>query len=180
MIKKGFFMLEVVKTKIKELIGNKEIGIFTTDREVLSAVRNILAREMGQMNKMRQDVLQENKNYKLNLSQLYFTRYSSKNNDVNLEVIKMYLHQSKLFSYKEIKTLSNKEIIIVAIKSIEIEELNKNRVEKFIMESSKIIDVFKLNETNKLDLMKESQKNLFSQYIDSFNKGNKKIEEHLK
>ena len=171
-------MFETVKTKIKELIGNEKVGIFTTDTEVLSAIRNILSREMGQLNKMRQDVLEENKNYKLNLSQLYFTRYTSKTNDVNLEVIKMYLRQNKNFTYKEMQSLENKEIIIAAINSIETEELNKNRVEKFMHEVAQIVKTFKLNDSNDLDLLKE--KNLFSQYIDSFSKGNNKIEDHLK
>ena len=60
------------------------------------------------------------------------------------------------------------------------EELNKDRIEKFMYEFEQIVQVFSLDESKKLDLLDNHKKSVFNQYVDTFIKNNGKIEKYLK
>jgi len=173
-------MIGKIKERIKKLLSFKdESGFFIVEDEVINSVKCILLSEKLQINAMRNAVLEGNKYYKINLSQFYFTKYTTKGNDHYIQKIKNYLVQSSLLPYEDLKLYSNMELVLLAVRNIDIKELNKNRVEKFIIEFTSIIEKFKLNDSNAVNLLDKESTKLFDQYVDSFNIANKKIELHL-
>ena len=172
----GVNMIDLLN-KVKELFVRDDIGIIYHDGDVIKAVRSIFQREVSQLQKMKKDVLENNKNYKLNVSQFYL---NNKKNDIHIENLQQYLIYNKKLSKREVEYLDTRDLIKLSIQHTEIQDLDKNRIEKFIYEMEQIVDVFKLENPKKMDLLNEKNKNLFSDYVDSFVHGNKKIEEHLK
>jgi hypothetical protein len=169
-------MLEILN-KIKELFVGENVGILSTEADVRNSVRSIFQREMAQLKKMKKEVLDDNKNYKLNISQFYF---NNKKNDIHIENIKMFLLLNKKYPKKTINSMENRDLIKYSLKSIEMSELDNSRIQKFIYEKEQIIDIFKFENPKDMNLLEPSNKNLFSQYVDSFLKGNSKIEEHIR
>lgn len=175
-------MFESLIQKIKTILNtNTEYDLFSliTEEEAMEAIKNIMLREMTQLKKMKEDVISNKDNYKLNISQFYFTRYSKKNNDINMNQIKLFLTTKMEAKTEELDVLQNRDLIKQSLKFIKTTEVNKNRIEKFIYEIEQIIDVFSLNESKKLNLKDKENKNLFCNYVDSFIHGNNKIENHL-
>ena len=174
-------MFAEIVNKIKEVLKIEQPLLLTVTKEqVVNSIRNVLLKEIIQLTKMNKEVQENNENYKLNLSQFYLIHYSSKKNDVNMDMLKMYLEINNIVKNIENKDISNKEIIKKVIDNIDMEELNKDRIEKFIYEFEQIVQVFSLDESKKLDLLDNHKKSVFNQYVDTFIKNNGKIEKYLK
>ncbi len=174
-------MFAEIVNKIKEALKIEQPLLLTVTKEqVVNSIKNILLKEIIQLTKMNTEVQKNNENYKLNLSQFYLIHYSSKKNDVNMDMLKMYLEINNIVKNIENKDISNKEIIKKVIDNIDMEELNKDRIEKFMYEFEQIVQVFSLDESKKLDLLDNHKKSVFNQYVDTFIKNNGKIEKYLK
>tara|TARA_Y100000588_G_scaffold282343_1_gene299498 strand:+ start:21471 stop:21998 length:528 start_codon:yes stop_codon:yes gene_type:complete len=174
-------MFAEIVNKIKEVLKIEQPLLLTVTKEqVVNSIRNVLLKEIIQLTKMNKEVQENNENYKLNLSQFYLIHYSSKKNDVNMDMLKMYLEINNIVKNIENKDISNKEIIKKVIDNIDMEELNKDRIEKFMYEFEQIVQVFSLDESKKLDLLDNHKKSVFNQYVDTFIKNNGKIEKYLK
>lgn len=174
-------MFAEIVNKIKEALKIEQPLLLTVTKEqVVNSIKNILLKEIIQLTKMNTEVQENNENYKLNLSQFYLIHYSSKKNDVNIDMLKMYLEINNIVKNIENKDISNKEIIKKVIDNIDMEELNKDRIEKFMYEFEQIVQVFSLDESKKLDLLDNHKKSVFNQYVDTFIKNNGKIEKYLK
>lgn len=174
-------MFAEIVNKIKEALKIEQPLLLTVTKEqVVNSIRNVLLKEIIQLTKMNKEVQENNENYKLNLSQFYLIHYSSKKNDVNMDMLKMYLEINNIVKNIENKDISNKEIIKKVIDNIDMEELNKDRIEKFMYEFEQIVQVFSLDESKKLDLLESHKKSVFNQYVDTFLKNNGKIEKYLK
>ncbi len=174
-------MFAEIVNKIKEALKIEQPLLLTVTKEqVVNSIKNILLKEIIQLTKMNTEVQKNNENYKLNLSQFYLIHYSSKKNDVNIDMLKMYLEINNIVKNIENKDISNKEIIKKVIDNIDMEELNKDRIEKFMYEFEQIVQVFSLDESKKLDLLDNHKKSVFNQYVDTFIKNNGKIEKYLK
>lgn len=174
-------MFAEIVNKIKEALKIEQPFLLTiTKEQVINSIKNVLLKEIIQLTKMNTEVQENNENYKLNLSQFYLIHYSSKKNDVNMDMLKMYLEINNIVKNIENKDISNKEIIKKVIDNIDIEELNKDRIEKFMYEFEQIVQVFSLDESKNLDLLDNHKKSVFNQYVDTFIKNNGKIEKYLK
>lgn len=174
-------MFAEIVNKIKEALKIEQPLLLTvTKKQVINSIKNVLLKEIIQLTKMNTEVQENNENYKLNLSQFYLIHYSSKKNDVNMDMLKMYLEINNIVKNIENKDISNKEIIKKVIDHIDMEELNKDRIEKFMYEFEQIVQVFSLDESKKLDLLDNHKKSVFNQYVDTFIKNNGKIEKYLK
>tara|TARA_Y100000034_G_C6877347_1_gene401472 strand:+ start:946 stop:1473 length:528 start_codon:yes stop_codon:yes gene_type:complete len=174
-------MFAEIVNKIKEALKIEQPFLLTiTKEQVINSIKNVLLKEIIQLTKMNTEVQENNENYKLNLSQFYLIHYSSKKNDVNMDMLKMYLEINNIVKNIENKDISNKEIIKKVIDNIDMEELNKDRIEKFMYEFEQIVQVFSLDESKKLDLLDNHKKSVFNQYVDTFIKNNGKIEKYLK
>ena len=174
-------MFAEIVNKIKEPLKIEQPFLLTiTKEQVINSIKNVLLKEIIQLTKMNTEVQENNENYKLNLSQFYLIHYSSKKNDVNMDMLKMYLEINNIVKNIENKDISNKEIIKKVIDNIDMEELNKDRIEKFMYEFEQIVQVFSLDESKKLDLLDNHKKSVFNQYVDTFIKNNGKIEKYLK
>lgn len=174
-------MFAEIVNKIKEALKIEQPLLLTVTKEqVINSIKNVLLKEIIQLTKMNTEVQENNENYKLNLSQFYLIHYSSKKNDVNMDMLKMYLEINNIVKNIENKDISNKEIIKKVIDNIDMEELNKDRIEKFMYEFEQIVQVFSLDESKKLDLLDNHKKSVFNQYVDTFIKNNGKIEKYLK
>ncbi len=174
-------MFAEIVNKIKEALKIEQPFLLTiTKEQVINSIKNVLLKEIIQLAKMNTEVQENNENYKLNLSQFYLIHYSSKKNDVNMDMLKMYLEINNIVKNIENKDISNKEIIKKVIDNIDMEELNKDRIEKFMYEFEQIVQVFSLDESKKLDLLDNHKKSVFNQYVDTFIKNNGKIEKYLK
>jgi len=174
-------MFAEIVNKIKEALKIEQPLLLTVTKEqVVNSIKNILLKEIIQLTKMNTEVQENNENYKLNLSQFYLIHYSSKKNDVNIDMLKMYLEINNIVKNIENKDISNKEIIKKVIDNIDMEELNKDRIEKFMYEFEQIVQVFSLDESKKIDLLNSHKKSVFNQYVDTFLKNNGKIDKYLK
>lgn len=170
-------MFTGIVNRIKEVLKiEKPLLVNITKEQVINSIKNILLKEMIQLKKMNKEIQENNENYKLNLSQFYLVHYSSKNNDANIDALRMYLEMNNINS----KSISNKEIIEKVINNIDIKDLNKDRIEKFLYEFEQIVQVFSLDESKKLDLLDNHKKSVFNQYVDTFLKNNGKVEKYLK
>lgn len=170
-------MFAGIVNRIKEVLKiEKSLLITITKEQAINSIKNILLKEITQLTKMNKEVQENNDNYKLNLSQFYLVHYSSKNNDANIDTLRMYLEMNNINS----KSISNKEIIEKVINNIDIKDLNKDRIEKFLYEFEQIVQVFSLDESKKLDLLDNHKKSVFNQYVDTFLKNNGKVEKYLK
>ena len=84
-------MFAEIVNKIKEVLKIEQPLLLTVTKEqVVNSIRNVLLKEIIQLTKMNKEVQENNENYKLNLSQFYLIHYSSKKNDVNMDMLKMY------------------------------------------------------------------------------------------
>lgn len=174
-------MFAEIVNKIKEALKIEQPFLLTiTKEQVINSIKNVLLKEIIQLAKMNTEVQENNENYKLNLSQFYLIHYSSKKNDINMDMLKMYLEINNIVKNIENKDISNKEIIKKVIDNIDMKELNKDRIEKFMYEFEQIVQVFSLDESKKLDLLDNHKKSVFNQYVDTFIKNNGKIEKYLK
>lgn len=170
-------MFTGIVNRIKEVLKiEKPLLVNITKEQVINSIKNILLKEMIQLKKMNKEIQENNENYKLNLSQFYLVHYSSKKNDANIDALRMYLEMNNINS----KSISNKEIIEKVINNIDIKDLNKDRIEKFLYEFEQIVQVFSLDESKKLDLLDNHKKSVFNQYVDTFLKNNGKVEKYLK
>lgn len=150
-----------------------------TQEQVINAIKNVIDKEIIQLKKINQDIQKDNQNYKLNLSQFYFLNYSSKSNDVNMDLLRMYLKTNKIVKNIEKEDISNRDVVFNVINNINLEEINKDRIEKFIYEFEQIVQVFNLDESSNLDLLEERKKEVFNQYVDSFIKNNCKVDKYI-
>lgn len=166
--------------KIKEVLKSEDnLFLSVTKDQAINAIRNILSKEITQLNKINADVQKDNENYKLNLSQFYFLNYSSKKNDVNIDILKMYLEMNDIVQDVDKRHLSNIEVIEKVAENIEFEELNQHRLEKFLHEFEQIVQVFNLDDSNTIDLLEPHKKSVFNQYVDTFMKNNGKVEKYI-
>ena len=98
-------MFAEIVNKIKEVLKIEQPLLLTVTKEqVVNSIRNVLLKEIIQLTKMNKEVQENNENYKLNLSQFYLIHYSSKKNDVNMDMLKMYLEINNI-----VKNIENKE-----------------------------------------------------------------------
>lgn len=173
-------MFVEIVNKIKDALKiEKPLLLTVTKEQAVNAIKNVFLKEIIQLKKMNKEVQEDNENYKLNLSQFYFIHYSSKKNDVNMDMLKMYLEINDVVKNIDDKKMSNKEIIEKVVNDLELKELNKNRIEKFLYEFEQIVQVFSLDESQKLDLLDNHKKSVFNQYVDTFLKNNGKVEKYL-
>ena len=166
--------------KLKEVLKSEDnLFLSVTKDQAINAIKNILSKEITQLNKINADIQKDNENYKLNLSQFYFLTYSSKKNDVNIDILKMYLEMNDIIPDIDNRTLSNREVVEKVADNIEFEELNKHRLEKFLYEFEQIVQIFNLDDSNAIDLLDPHKKSVFNQYVDTFMKNNGKVEKYI-